>query len=87
MIRARHPRCMLAIACCIPTVVAMQHAMFIPPAAKTPAPRLPGGTTDNISFNLRLRLVKCYIEPILTYNCETWTFNKDTERKIEAFKM
>ena len=42
---------------------------------------------NNISIKLRLRLVKCYILPVLTYNCETWTFNKNTEKRIEAFEM
>ena len=44
-------------------------------------------TSNNISIKLRLRLVKCYILTVLTYNCETWTFNKNTEKRIEAFEM
>ena len=44
-------------------------------------------TSNNISLKLRLRLVKCYILLVLTYNCETWTFNKNTEKRIEAFEM
>jgi hypothetical protein len=44
-------------------------------------------TSNNISLDLRLRLVKCYIFPVLTYNCETWTLNKDIEKRIEALEM
>ena len=44
-------------------------------------------TSRNISFHLRLRLVKCYVYSVLLYGSETWTLNKNLEKKIEAFEM
>ena len=44
-------------------------------------------TTKHISFELRLRLTKCYVYSVLLYGSETWTLNRNLEKKIEAFEM
>ena len=44
-------------------------------------------TSRSISFHLRLQLVKCYVYSVLLYGSETWTLNKNLEKKIEAFEM
>ena len=44
-------------------------------------------TSRNIFFQLRLRLVNCYIYSVLLYGSETWTLNKNLESRIEAFEM
>ena len=45
-------------------------------------------TTKHISFELRLRLTKmlCILSSAI-YGSETWTFNKNLEKMIEAFEM
>lgn len=44
-------------------------------------------TSRHISFQLRLRLVQCYVYSVLLYGSETWTLTKSLEKKIEAFEM
>ena len=44
-------------------------------------------TSKEISFSLRIRLVKCYIYPILLYGSETWTILKESTKRLEAFEM
>ena len=39
------------------------------------------------SLSLELRILQCYIEPVLTYGCESWTVDKDTERRLEAVEI
>ena len=41
----------------------------------------------NITMKTKIRVLNCYIIPILTYACETWTINPPLERKIEAAEM
>ena len=31
--------------------------------------------------------IKCYIEPVLTYGCESWTINKQIEKSLRATEM
>ena len=44
-------------------------------------------TSRNISFGLRILLVKCYILSVLLYGSETWTLNANLVHRIEAFEM
>ena len=44
-------------------------------------------TSRNISIELRSRIAKCYIWSTLLYGAETWTLNKVTFDKLEAFEM
>ena len=44
---------------------------------------------DNILKNkkMSMRVLKCYVHPILQYGCETWTLNAELRRAINAFEM
>ena len=44
-------------------------------------------TSKDLSLPLKLRLVKCYIYPIVLYGSETWTLLKESEKRVEAFEM
>lgn len=41
----------------------------------------------SLPLTLRLRVIKCYIWPILLYGVETWSLNVGTMNRIEAFEM
>lgn len=41
----------------------------------------------SLPLTLRLRVVKCYIWPILLYGAETWSLKARTLNRIEAFEM
>jgi len=41
----------------------------------------------SLSLALRLRVIKCYIWPILPYGAETWSIKVRTLNRIVAFKM
>lgn len=40
-----------------------------------------------INIKTRVRILLCYIWPIVLYGCEAWTLKEDTRRRIEAFEM
>jgi hypothetical protein len=44
-------------------------------------------TSKQITSELKLRTIKCYIYSAFLYGAETWTLNKKTEKKIEALEM
>ena len=44
-------------------------------------------TNSHISIQTRKRTLECYIEPILTYGCESWTISKQAQKKLEAVEM
>ena len=44
-------------------------------------------TNKETSMTLKLRLLQCYIEPILLYACETWTMHHAIEKRLEAMEM
>ena len=33
------------------------------------------------------QVLQCFINPVLVYGCETWTFNKTIMKKLEVFEM
>ena len=41
----------------------------------------------NIAEELKMKLLQCYIEPVLLYACETWTMNQRMIDRIEAVEM
>ncbi|CAG9837495.1 unnamed protein product [Diabrotica balteata] len=43
--------------------------------------------SKDLSLPLKLRIVKCYIFPILLYSVEAWTLTETLTRKLEAFEM
>lgn len=44
-------------------------------------------TRSDLSLELRIRMIRCYIFSVLLYGCESWTLNPSLERNLEAFEM
>ena len=44
-------------------------------------------TNKTIGMKTRLRVRQCYVRPVLTYGCESWTLTKNDEIKINSFEM
>ena len=42
---------------------------------------------SNISMKTRIRILMCYVFSVLSYGCETWTYSKAIDHKINAFEM
>jgi len=42
---------------------------------------------ENISLQVKKRMLHCYVFPVLKYSCESWTMNKDLVQRINAFKQ
>ena len=40
-----------------------------------------------IPLNLKLKLLKCLVWPVMTYGCESWTQKKTDDKRIEAAEM
>jgi len=40
-----------------------------------------------MNLQLRLRILRCYVWPLLKYAAETWTFKKALENKVNAFEL
>ena len=41
----------------------------------------------NLSFETRLRILKCYVWSTLLYECESWTISKSMQARLEAAEM
>ena len=41
----------------------------------------------DLDLSLKIRMLRCYVFPILLYGCECWTLNPLLEKRIEAFEM
>lgn len=41
----------------------------------------------DLNLQLRMRIVRCYVLPVLLYGVEAWTLTQATVKKIEAFEM
>ena len=41
-------------------------------------------TNSKISISTKMNIVKTFVYSVLLYGCETWTLNKDLERRLEA---
>ena len=44
-------------------------------------------TNRHISIKTRMRVLKCYVWPVLLYGAETWTISKEMRKKLEAAEM
>uniref|UniRef100_A0A8D9DVR2 Craniofacial development protein 2 n=1 Tax=Cacopsylla melanoneura TaxID=428564 RepID=A0A8D9DVR2_9HEMI len=44
-------------------------------------------SSHDLSLDTRVRLLKCYVFPILLYGVEAWTLNKECEDRLQAFEM
>ncbi len=42
---------------------------------------------SNISIKTRIRILMCYVFSVVSYGCETWTYSKAIDHKINAFEM
>ena len=42
---------------------------------------------SNISMKTRIRILMCDVFSVLSYGCETWTYSKAIDHKINAFEM
>jgi len=40
-----------------------------------------------LSIQLKIRLLKCFVWPVLMYGCETWTVTTKTMKNLEATEM
>ena len=41
----------------------------------------------NLSLKLKIRMVRCYILPVLLYGVEAWTMTEALMRRLDSFKM
>ena len=41
----------------------------------------------DITFPIKVRLVKAMVFPIVTYRCEIWTVKKAEHQRIDAFEL
>ena len=42
---------------------------------------------SNISMKTRIRILMCYVFSVVPYGCETWTYSKAIDHKINAIEM
>src|SRR5438552_1799437 len=42
---------------------------------------------SNIRAQTKLRILNCYVFSVLKYGCESWTWNKAVQKKIDAFEF
>ena len=42
---------------------------------------------SNISMKTIIRILMCYVFSVVSYGCETWTYSKAIDHKINAFEM
>ena len=38
-------------------------------------------------IDLKIRLLDCYIKSVVSYGCETWTFNKEIIQRLDALQL
>ena len=43
--------------------------------------------SHNLTLGTKIRLLHCYVYSVLLYGVETWTLNKNTEKKLEASEL
>ncbi|GFS13095.1 endonuclease-reverse transcriptase [Elysia marginata] len=41
----------------------------------------------NVGLNTKKRILACYIFSVFNYGCETWTYSKTVQKKIQKFEM
>ncbi|CAG9835438.1 unnamed protein product [Diabrotica balteata] len=44
-------------------------------------------TSNNLTLPLKIRVLKCYVFPVLLYGMEAWTMTVTLTKKVEAFEM
>jgi len=43
--------------------------------------------SHSISISMKIRLMKVLVWPVATYGCESWTFRKNEETRLDAFEV
>ena len=41
----------------------------------------------DINIDLKKRMLYCYVKSVMSYGCETWTYSKIVQNKIDAFQL
>ena len=41
----------------------------------------------DININLKKRMLDCYVKSVMSYGCESWTYSKTIQNKIDAFQL
>ena len=41
----------------------------------------------DMSIDLKIRLLDCYVKSVVSYGCETWTFNKEIIQRLDALQL
>ena len=41
----------------------------------------------SITADLKIKLLKCLVWPVMLYGCEAWTMKKEDERRVEAAEL
>ena len=42
---------------------------------------------NNISIKTKKKILRCYINSVFRYGCESWTITEEIRKRIEAFEM
>lgn len=42
---------------------------------------------SNLNLQVKVRMIRCYIVPVLLYRYEIWTVNPQMEKRLEALEM
>ncbi|CAN0606055.1 unnamed protein product, partial [Ectocarpus sp. 12 AP-2014] len=54
--------------------------------AKTTFSKMKVLGNQKVSATLRIRLLKCYVWPVLLYASESWTIKKDMQKRVQSFE-
>ena len=41
----------------------------------------------DINISLKKRMLNCYAKSVMSYGCETWTYSKTIQNKIDVFQV
>ena len=41
----------------------------------------------DININLKKRMLDCYVKFVMSYGCESWTYSKTIQNRIDAFQL
>ena len=41
----------------------------------------------DININLKKRMLDCYVKSVMSYGCESWTYSKTIQNRIDAFQL
>ena len=41
----------------------------------------------DININLKKKMLDCYVKSVMSYGCESWTYSKTIQNRIDAFQL